>query len=96
MSKIVTLSNNNLTVKMSPLGAEIISITAFGKERIWQGDEEFWAGHAPILFPFCGGLLDDEYVFNGKKYSGVPKHGFAKRNEFTVVSEEKTQAKQRQ
>ncbi len=92
MSKIVTLSNDNITVKISTFGAEIISINAFGKERIWSGDEKFWKGHAPILFPFCGGLLDDEYIYNGKKYSSVPKHGFAKRYEFSLVSEEKTQA----
>ncbi|MBR6737187.1 MAG: aldose 1-epimerase family protein [Clostridia bacterium] len=92
MSKIVTLSNENITAKISSFGAEIISINAFGKERIWDGNPEFWTGHAPILFPFCGGLLDDEYVYDGKMYSNMPKHGFAKRCEFEVVSEEKTQA----
>ena len=75
MSKIVTIKNEFLTVE-SVKNAE-------GKELLWSGDPAVWAGRAPILFPVCGGLKDDKYIHNGKEYS-MPKHGFAKLNEFEI------------
>ena len=53
---IVTLKNEELTVKISTLGAEIQSIEdKNGVERLWQGDPAIWKGRAPILFPVAGG-----------------------------------------
>ena len=80
---ITTLSNDHLKVAINSFGAEIISINKDGKELIWEGDEKFWTGHSPVLFPICGGLKDDKFYYGGKEYS-LPKHGFAKRREFKI------------
>ena len=57
---ITTLSNDHLKVAINSFGAEIISINKDGKELIWEGNEKFWTGHSPVLFPICGGLKDDK------------------------------------
>ncbi len=86
MSNIITLKNEFLTVDISTAGAEIQSIrTNDGTEYLWQADPAYWAKHAPLLFPICGGLVDGYYTLNGKKYD-LEKHGFARQKEFSVVS----------
>ncbi len=90
MSKTVTIDNGILKVEISTLGAEIISVKKDGKERIWQGGDGFWSGHAPILFPYCGRLVDGYYTIGDKKIENALIHGYVKRNEFEVVSSEKT------
>ena len=90
MSKIITLSNDFLEVSISTFGAEIVSVKSGNKEQIWQGQEGVWSGHAPILFPFCGRLVNAQYKIGEKLIENVPIHGYAKRCEFEVVSEEKS------
>lgn len=80
---MITLKNTALSVNISELGAEIISITVDGKERLWDGDPAFWSGTAPVLFPICGGLPNDRFTYNGKEYT-MPKHGFARQQNFKV------------
>ena len=80
---MVTLQSDFLTVKIHEKGAELKSIVCDGKEYIWQGDEKFWAGSAPVLFPICGGLTDDRYTLDGREYT-LLKHGFAKNMVFQV------------
>ena len=46
-----TLSNSELTIKVSPHGAELCSILRDGKEYLWQADPAFWKRHSPVLFP---------------------------------------------
>ena len=82
---ITTLSNECLKVTIDSLGAEIQSINKGGKELIWEGDPKFWTGHSPVLFPICGGLKDDKFLYDGKEYN-LPKHGFAKTKEFKLES----------
>ena len=82
-----TIKSDVLTVVISSLGAELIS--AMGKdgfEYIWQNETgEFWKGHAPLLFPHCGRILNSEYTYEGKRYEmGI--HGFARNQEFELVS----------
>ena len=48
---MITLKNTALSVNISELGAEIISITVDGKERLWDGDPAFWSGTAPRFIP---------------------------------------------
>ena len=91
MSKTVTLANNKLNVTISTLGAEIISAVKDGKEKIWEGNPDIWSGHAPVLFPICGGLKDDKFIFEGKEYI-LEKHGFARHREFEIESAEKEKA----
>ena len=83
--QLITLKNNELEVTLSSKGAEIVSIIKDGKEKIWQADPDVWAMHTPIMFPVCGGLMDDEFVFEGKTYN-LGKHGFIRFCEFEVES----------
>ena len=85
MSKQVTISNNDISVIISTFGAEIKSVIKNGKELIWEGNPEYWSGQAPLLFPICGGLKDDKFVFEGKEYN-LPKHGYARLSEFELES----------
>lgn len=90
MSKIITISNDYLSVDISTLGAEIVSIKYLGKERIWQGSP-VWQGHAPILFPINGCVFDEYYDIGGEKFE-MKAHGFARKSEYKVVTEEKSTA----
>ncbi len=83
MSEIIKISNNVLSVEISTLGAEIVSIKTGNFENIWDGNPEFWTGHAPILFPICGRVRDNKYIYNGKEYE-MQGHGFARNSEFQL------------
>ena len=60
-----------------------------GHEYLWQGDEKYWSGRAPIMFPICGRLYNGEYTYLGKTYS-LPNHGFARKSTFSLKSASKT------
>ena len=83
---MVTISNAFLTVDIAKHGAEIKSIKSNNKEYMWSSDPAFWAMSAPIMFPMCGGLKGGKYELDGKTYE-MPKHGFAKLNDFQVESQ---------
>lgn len=85
------ISNEFLTITISSLGAEIQSIKKGEKEMMWQGAEGYWSKHAPVLFPICGFVKNNEYTFEGKTYT-LTKHGFARGSEFIVESAEKEKA----
>ena len=80
----ITLKNDQLTVVISTLGAELQSIlTAAGTELLWQADPDIWGRHAPLLFPIIGRLRYQQYTLHGKPIS-ISQHGFARDTEFTV------------
>ena len=86
MANIITIKNDFLTVDISTKGAELQSIrTSDRTEYLWQGDPAFWSKRSPILFPICGGLVDDTYTLDSKTYT-LGKHGFARGKEFSVIS----------
>ncbi|MEE1050241.1 MAG: aldose 1-epimerase family protein [Clostridia bacterium] len=85
--KMIKIKNRYLAVKIDKKGAEIKSVLYEKKEQFWQGDE-VWSGTSPILFPFCGGLKDNKYIYNDTEYT-CEKHGFAKDMEFEVVKKGK-------
>ncbi len=67
------------------MGAELISFRKNnGREIIWQGDATYWNGRNPHLFPIVCSLKDSKTMINGKEYT-IPKHGFARRKEFSVA-----------
>ena len=82
---IVEIYNNHLRAKIALKGAEIISL--FDKtdsiEYIWQGSDESWKKHSPILFPFVGKIKGGFYKITGKKYK-MKNHGFASRKIFKI------------
>lgn len=85
MSKEIIISNEKIKCTISTLGAEIQSVILNGKEYIWEGDPQVWSGKSPVLFPICGGLKDDKYIFKGTEYT-LPKHGFGRKSEFLIES----------
>ena len=84
---IYAIENDDIQVKISSLGAEMMSI--FNKENageyLWQGDESYWSGRAPVMFPICGRLYDGKYTYLGKEYT-MPNHGIARASEFSLSS----------
>lgn len=83
MSEKITIKNECLTVTADRLGAEMVSIKKSGREMLWCGDASVWEGHAPVLFPICGGLKDGKFLYNGREYF-LEKHGYARHSTFGV------------
>lgn len=83
------IENNFLKVGVKEAGCELTSITSKSRnyEYLWQGNPDVWGGQSPILFPIVGRIIDDKYYFNGKEYT-LPKHGFARRQNWTLLSKE--------
>ena len=80
-----TLTNGELTVKVSGHGAELCSIMKEGKEYLWQADPAFWKRHSPVLFPIVGSLWNGKCRFDGQEYA-MSQHGFARDMDFTLLS----------
>ncbi len=87
----ITIKNELITAKIDPMGAELKSVVRGSTEFIWEGDPKVWGGTSPVLFPFCGRLIDETFTFKGKEYS-LPIHGFASRMAFEVESCEEDRA----
>lgn len=79
-----TISNSQITIQVSPLGAELCSIVSKGKEYLWQADPAFWKRHSPVLFPIVGSVWENEYRHEGLSYS-LSQHGFARDLEFELI-----------
>lgn len=86
------LENEFLQVRVSSLGAELVSVKAKhdGRELLWQADPAVWGRHAPILFPYCGRLKDGAFVHKGVRYEGG-QHGFARNMEHRLLEQSPTQ-----
>lgn len=84
----VTIENGQLIAKIAEKGAELQSLQSrdTSREYIWQADPEYWGKHAPILFPIVGALKDGRYRYEGQEYE-LPRHGFARDREFTVIEQ---------
>lgn len=68
-------------------GGELVSLRdRAGTEYIWSGDPAYWTGRNPILFPIVGELKSGTVLCNGHPYT-MPRHGFARRSEFSVVDQ---------
>ena len=105
MRKLPTcvLENDALSVRVSPVGAELQSVVCGGVERMWSGDPAVWGRRAPLLFPLIGRLRDGWYA-NGGRRVDAPMHGFCRdrlfsaeqvsdvRVRFETASDERTRA----
>ncbi len=82
---MIILENNDIKASFSSKGAELRSLVnkLTTKEYMWSGDPAYWGKFSPVLFPIVGGLKENSYTFNGEKYE-LPRHGFARDNEFDV------------
>ena len=80
-----TIKNNELSITVSQLGAELQSIlSADGTEDLWQGDPAYWRKRSPNLFPYIGRMPDKTYCLDGQKYQ-MPLHGFAPTSQFELI-----------
>ena len=80
---MIKLQNEFVTASISEVGAELKSLVCNQTEYIWEGRPEVWGFSCPLLFPICGGLKDDKYLYDSKEYI-LPKHGFARTAQFEV------------
>ena len=88
---MVTLNNGIISVLIDEMGAQIRSVKKDDKEYMWQADPQIWKATAPLMFPICGGLKDDKFIYEGKEYI-LPKHGFGRNMLFTVEKTDDTSA----
>jgi len=77
------LKNQELTVSICALGAEVVSVKRGNCEYIWQGDKAYWGSRAPLMFPICGRLFAQTYTHAGQSYK-LGNHGFARHSVFSV------------
>ena len=82
-----SIQNQFLQLTVSDLGAELQSIKSVitQQEHLWQGDPSVWGGRSPLLFPIVGRLVDDKLKTPEGEFT-MPKHGFARKSVFTVIS----------
>lgn len=87
------IENEHLFCSIDDQGAQLHSIKdrAAKTEYLWQGDPAVWYGQSPVLFPIVGRLRGDCYVHEGQVYA-MPKHGFARKSRFRMVSHTGAQA----
>ena len=83
---MIELKNELLAISIAEKGAELQSVKDHeGKEYMWQAGKE-WPRHSPILFPIVCSVNDNTYMVDSKQYH-LPRHGFARDMEFTVVNQ---------
>lgn len=88
MDELISITSGALTARINPLGAELWSLDgADGARYMTDADPAFWTGHAPLLFPIVGSLVEDSYRLGGQTYH-LPRHGFARRQTFDVLAVE--------
>lgn len=85
---MLTIHNTHLRATISTLGAEMHSLHLLdsGRAIIWHGDETFWSGHSPILFPIVGSAWNGTLRHEGREYH-IPKHGLVRKRQWTVVEQ---------
>lgn len=86
----VELAHGGLSAAVETHGGELVSLRdSRGVEYIWGGDPAFWPGRNPLLFPIVGGLRGGTIRFDGRPCT-MPRHGFARDNEFKLVEQGQT------
>ncbi len=69
-------------------GAQLNSLVKDGREYLWQGNPDFWAGQAPVCFPIVGVLPDGKAKAFGRECN-MNRHGVARINPFEVFEQHK-------
>lgn len=87
----IILKNENASAAIDTKGAELKSYVVGGRELMWCGDEKYWGKTSPFLFPMIGNLREGKTRIGGTEYA-ITKHGFARDNEFELLSKSETEA----
>lgn len=88
----ITLKKGNVQAVARTLGGELISYKKNGKEYVWTGDEKYWPGRAPALFPFVSSLADNKTIIEGKECCIPTRHGFVRQSELALIESSDTKA----
>ncbi|MFN6037306.1 MAG: aldose 1-epimerase family protein [Bacteroidota bacterium] len=85
---MINLENEYLSVKFSPLGAEMKSVfsKSFNLEYIWNANPKYWNRSAPLLFPIVGELKNNSFNHKDKTYE-LPRHGFIRNKDFKIIDQ---------
>ena len=89
MNKEYSLDNGVLSVRVSSIGGQLLSVKKDGKEYLWQGDPAFWEDRAPNLFPYIARLTQGTYPVHGKEFH-LPIHGFLPAAEMKAEAQEES------
>jgi len=83
-----SIENDFLKASFMKKGAELTGLyhKQLKLEYMWHGNPLFWSKQSPVLFPVVGGLKDNTYFYNNKPYQ-LPRHGFAREKDFSVVEQ---------
>lgn len=81
-----SLNNGRLALTFNTLGGELISLKSNSElEYIWNGNNVYWGGHAPVLFPVVGSLRGKRALADGNKLCHMERHGIARISEFEMM-----------
>lgn len=82
-----SLENDKIKIGVASHGAELVSLVrkSDNREYMWSGDAAYWNRVSPVLFPFVGKLKNCSYTYQGRVFSDIPQHGFARDSEFCMV-----------
>lgn len=84
---MIHITHEGAEMRIAEMGAEMFGYRdAEGREYIWGADPAVWKSAAPVLFPAIGALKDGGATIAGVKYA-VPRHGFAKFQNFEVTEQ---------
>ncbi|WP_321970745.1 aldose 1-epimerase family protein [Paratractidigestivibacter sp.] len=79
-----TICAKGLSATIDSMGAQLMSLKVGDAEYLWQGDPEFWARRAPVLFPIVGCLRGDESV-SERGPVHLKRHGIARLYDHRLV-----------
>ncbi|MEG2685226.1 MAG: aldose 1-epimerase family protein, partial [Erysipelotrichaceae bacterium] len=82
------ISNERFELEIINRGGEIQSFFDKKKkvEYMWQGDEKYWTGKNPTLFPIVSGLANHGYDVDGQHFE-MKNHGFIRISDMICIEE---------
>lgn len=79
------LKNDKLTLQFSEFGGTLTSIKDVDSvEYLWQGNPEYWSGQAPVLFPICGSVRNNQTIYADGTKGVIPRHGLVRKENFKL------------
>ncbi len=79
------IKNDFLSLTLSDIGGEPLSIKADDHEYLWNRDPKYWSSSAPLLFPTVGRLRGGEWA-DGDRVFSMNNHGFSRRMQMKAVA----------
>ena len=83
--KNYTIKNDYITLELSEIGGEPLSIKMGDHEYLWHRDAKYWRSSAPLLFPTVGRLRGGEWCDGADTYA-MCNHGFARHQKMSAVA----------